>query len=113
MAAKAIAAIEDPERQLATSKYVCLEVFPKAHWQKKDDEIEFYEGVFSTIKAWATPTEALVDLALEQAKAVGLSAADALHVAAALQLECDELVTSEKPGSSIHRTKSIAVVSIR
>mgnify|MGYP000968375957 CR=1 FL=1 len=113
LAAKAIAVLEDPDRELATSKYVRLEVLPKAICFKHDDEIEFYEGVFSTMKKWAAPTEALVDLAFDEAKAAGLSAVDALHVSAALQLQCDDLVTSEKPSKSIHRTKSIPVVSIR
>jgi hypothetical protein len=37
---------------------------------------------------------------------------DALHVAAAVLVGATEFITNEKPEKSIHRTKSIQVVSI-
>jgi len=38
---------------------------------------------------------------------------DALHVAAAVLMNADELATIEKPTKSIHRTHSIKIISIR
>jgi hypothetical protein len=37
---------------------------------------------------------------------------DALHVAAAASVEADELATSEKPSRSIHRARSVKVITI-
>jgi hypothetical protein len=37
---------------------------------------------------------------------------DALHVAAAVLAGATELITTEKPDKSIHRTRSIQVISI-
>lgn len=38
---------------------------------------------------------------------------DALHVAAAVLVGATEFITNEKPEKSIHRTKSIQVISIQ
>jgi len=37
---------------------------------------------------------------------------DALHVAAALQIQADELITTEKPTKPMHRVREIQIVSI-
>jgi hypothetical protein len=42
----------------------------------------------------------------------GLSGFDAFHVIAAALSRCDELITTERPGKAIHRTRKIRVVSI-
>jgi hypothetical protein len=43
---------------------------------------------------------------------VRLEVIRAIHVVAAAASNCQELVTSEKPGRPIHRTKLVAVSSI-
>jgi predicted nucleic acid-binding protein len=42
----------------------------------------------------------------------GLAAMDTLHVAAALLLKVDELLTTEKPTKPIHRVTGIQIISI-
>jgi hypothetical protein len=37
---------------------------------------------------------------------------DALHIAAAVETNSDEFITSEKLSKSIHRTRSISLISI-
>jgi predicted nucleic acid-binding protein len=53
-----------------------------------------------------------VSQAEEEARTLGLSALDALHVAAAIATGSTELVTSEKPGKPIHRLRRVSVRSI-
>ncbi|CCI22179.1 MULTISPECIES: hypothetical protein [Microcystis] len=48
----------------------------------------------------------------EIAGTYGLAAMDALHVAAALQIQADELITTEKPTKPMHRVREIQIVSI-
>ncbi|MBE8995049.1 hypothetical protein [Microcystis aeruginosa] len=48
----------------------------------------------------------------EIADTYGLAAMDALHVAAALQIQADELITTEKPTKPMHRVREIQIVSI-
>jgi hypothetical protein len=48
----------------------------------------------------------------EIAGTYGLAEMDALHVAAALQIQADELITTEKPTKPMHRVREIQIVSI-
>jgi predicted nucleic acid-binding protein len=45
----------------------------------------------------------------EIAGTYGLAAMDALHVAAALQIQADELITTEKPTKPMHRVREIQI----
>jgi len=57
-------------------------------------------------------TPALIRLALLRGGEFGLSAVDALHVAAAELAGADELVTTEKRDKPLPRVTSVRVVSI-
>lgn len=50
--------------------------------------------------------------AYREAAAWGMAAMDALHVAAAMQVGADELVTTERPTKPIHRARGVRVVTI-
>ncbi len=108
----ALAVLDDPERSFASSLFVRLEVLPKALFHKRTDESAFYEEFFQSVDAWALLEIGLFGEALRIASDVGLSALDALHVAAALAVGADELITSEKPGKPIHRVRGITVRTI-
>ena len=105
--------IEDDAIECASSDMVRLEILPKPSYAGRHDEVDFYEAFFSRTSAWADVTPELVQSAHAIAVENGLSAADALHIAAALALGCDAIVTSEKPDKAIHRVRSIAVRSLR
>jgi hypothetical protein len=51
-------------------------------------------------------------VAYRESSELGLEALDALHVAAAVQVGAAEIVTCEKPSRSIHRARSVKVMSI-
>ncbi|MBN3962511.1 hypothetical protein [Nostoc sp. NMS8] len=50
--------------------------------------------------------------ASEIACTYGLAAMDALHVAAALQIKADQMITTEKPTKPMHRVTKIQIISI-
>ncbi len=102
----------DPDISFASSAYVRLEVLPKASFHRQEKERAFYEGFFETVGHWAPIGESLIEEALEIASRAGLSALDSLHVAAALAVGADELITCEKPGRPIHRVRGITVRTI-
>jgi hypothetical protein len=89
-----------------------LELLPKAKFHRRLEEIEYYEQFFSQVSAWAQPTTEVVELAERVAAQHGLNALDVLHVAAAVLLEADELVTTEKSTKPIHRVREVRVVSL-
>lgn len=104
--------LDDPERTFASSDFVRLEVLPKAIYNQQTIEAEFYEAFFKSVTSWACADNGIVEQALIEASSFGLAAMDALHVAAAVQLGADELVTTEKPTKPIHRTSSVTTRSI-
>ena len=111
-AAFALPFLADPSREYVTSDYVRLEVLPKATFQKRTAEVEFYNLFFTTTTRSIPTSEALLDYALEEACKTGIHGLDAIHIACAVFAGAEEFVTSEKTTRPIHRTKLIKVVSI-
>ena len=103
---------EHASREFVCSDYVRFEVLPKPTYFNRIAEIRFYEAFFSTARIWMPSEHYQLELAYEEACHNGLSWPDALHVVVAALAECEELITTEKPGSSIHRTNRLRVVSI-
>lgn len=112
IAQSALQIIEDSNRELASSIFLKLEVLPKAIFNQREKEIRFYEAFFSAVSYWAIDVDSIIRNAYREASEFGLGAMDALHVAAAVSVEATEFITNEKPNKSIHRTKSIQVISI-
>jgi predicted nucleic acid-binding protein len=113
IAALALAMLNDQNREFVTSEFVRLEVIPKPAYHHRSGEIAFYEAYFSATKRSALITPTLVQLAMRRAVAYGLSAIDALHVAAAESVGADELLTSERVTSPLLRITTIRVVSLQ
>jgi predicted nucleic acid-binding protein len=109
---KALEILADSERDFASSEFVKLEVLPKAVYNRQTTEAEFYETFFSAVTYWASDLERIVQDAYLIACQYGLAAVDALHVAAALSVGAEELVTTEKSTKPMHRVTSIRVISI-
>jgi predicted nucleic acid-binding protein len=112
LATKALDILDDPNRQFVSSVFLKLEVLPKAVYHKNTSEVEFYEAVFDAVTDWAESTDEIIERGCKEALASGLAALDALHVAAAVILRADELVTTEKSDKPIHRTAAVKVVSL-
>jgi predicted nucleic acid-binding protein len=112
VAHKAFEILGDPDLEFSSSIFVQLETQPKAIFYKKTDEEEFYKTYFNEVSCWAEPNQSLAQSALAEANLNGLGALDALHVAAAIICESDELVTIEKSDKSIHRVKHLQIRSI-
>jgi hypothetical protein len=142
IAERALEILKDPNREFASSVFLKLEVVPKATYNKRTDEVEFYEEFFGAVTYWANDIERIIQEAYQESCQSGLGAMDALHVMAAVSvgatgtyptnmiLRCftsflvrqfkscsfsgigSEFITNEKPEKSIHRTNSIRVISI-
>jgi predicted nucleic acid-binding protein len=112
LSAPAIEILSDATREFVSSAWVRLEVLPKAQYFKRQSEVKFYELFFERVNIWAQFSPSLLATALEEAVKSGLSAADAIHVVLASTSGCEELITSEKSTSAIHRTDRVRIVSI-
>ncbi len=107
----AFSVLDDPNREFASSVFVRLEVLPKAVYNKRRAEENFYESFFAAVTRWADPSDTL-NGAVRVASTYGLSALDALHVTAALGVGADEFVTTEGVTKPIHRAQGIRIVSV-
>jgi predicted nucleic acid-binding protein len=112
---KAIDALTDPSRTFASSAFVRLEVLPGPTYHRIRREADFYQVFFDrAVSLWAKCDDALVQAAFDEAASNGvLGAVDALHVAAAAQLGCKELLTTERADKPVCRAKLVTVRSIR
>lgn len=109
---KALSILEDSSREFASSEFIKMEVIPKAIYNRKTAEAEFYESFFSAITYWDNDLEKVIQDAYNIASQYGLAAMDALHVAAALSVGAEEFVTTEKKTKPMFRVSSIKVVYI-
>lgn len=112
LAEKALSILEDSDREFASSIFVKLEILPKAIYNKKQPEINFYNTYFEAVSYWATDLENIIKKGLEEASHYGTGAMDSLHIASAKLLQVDEFITNEKPNKSIHRSQSINIFSL-
>lgn len=101
--------LEDPEREFVAATFLKLELLPQPTFHKRKAELEFLEAFFERVVEWRNADEALVTAALAEAQSVPLTAVDAIHVAAAKALECDEFITAEKPGKPLHKVRGLKV----
>lgn len=109
---RAIEVLDNPAYQFATSQFVQLETIPKATYYKQQAEVDFYESFFSSVTLWATKLDEILQTGNRIASTYGLAAMDALHLAAALTVDAEEFVTTEKTTKPMHRVTEIPVVSI-
>jgi predicted nucleic acid-binding protein len=107
----ALSYFDDPSRTYLTSPLIRLETVPKAAYNRQTLELQFYQDFFADSRIeWCRDWQVMATLAEEQAVRYGLSAMDALHLAAAYLLGADEFVTTEKPQKPIHRSPLVRVI---
>ena len=109
---RAIEILDDPDRALVISDAVRLEVQPKPRYEKRQQEIDFYDAVLDQAEhvKWRTDT---LYRAHDLAEKHGIAAMDAIHVATALDAGVDEFVTAEKPTKPMFRVAELRMQSIR
>jgi hypothetical protein len=103
--------LDDPDRKLVVSDYLRLEVLPKPTFHKRQEEIEFMQGVFEKAEHLDTSPE-LTGRALAMASKYDMTPIDALHIGAAAIACVNEFVTLEKPTKPMCKVGEVKVVSI-
>jgi hypothetical protein len=53
VATHAMKILDDPDREFVASPFLKLEVLPKAVYEKRQAEVEFYETFFNAVTFWA------------------------------------------------------------
>src|SRR6266498_1210640 len=89
---RALALLNDPNREFIASTFLKLELLPQPTWHGRQTEIDFFNSYFSSVQHYAAASEPLAESALDKAGADGLEAMDALHVAVASQFGAAEFI---------------------
>lgn len=112
--AAAFEVLDDPEREFASSDFVRLETLGPTMHGGFADQLRCYLTFFEAVSHWASDLKAVVEDAILECGRTPIHPMDALHVAAAVQIKADELVTTEKVtgGTGITRATRVRVVSI-
>jgi predicted nucleic acid-binding protein len=76
-------------------------------------KLKIWDAFFRAVTRWPSSNDDVVRHAYDIAVNFGLSALDALHVAAAISTGAEELVTTEKTTKPLHRAKDIRIRSIQ
>jgi predicted nucleic acid-binding protein len=100
--------LADGDRIFGSSIFIKLEVLPKSVCYQQIIEEEFFQGVTH----WMSDFDTLTQSAYQLACTYGLSGLDALNVAAAILLEADEFITTEKPTKPMYRVPGIQFVTV-
>lgn len=103
--------LKDPKREFVSSMFVEIEVYPAARRNRHRDELRFYDGFFEEV-SFPPDYEDVGALAIRIIEKHAVSSMDALHIASALKLSADELITMEKSTKGICKTELIDVISL-
>lgn len=109
---RALTILNDPQREFVCSPFVKLELLPKPTCYGSRTEVLFYEQYFLKVDEWVEDFVQMYDEAMKAGSQFGLSAVDALHIAAALIAQATEFVTAERPSSPLSRVTGVAVKTI-
>src|ERR1035437_6249 len=78
MAATARSFLYEPLREYVTSDYVKLELLPKCTFHKNEEERQFYEEFFKSIKINVPNSDELLAFAIDEGCKTGISGIDAI-----------------------------------
>jgi predicted nucleic acid-binding protein len=109
---RAMAVLDDPEREFVSSIFLLLEVLPVPSFNGRATEVDFYRDYFAACTQHVDASRELCDAALQEALRYGMGACDALHVESAVVANAAELITAEGPSTSLHRTQRLPIVTI-
>ncbi len=102
--------LDSEQREFVASDFLELEVLPKPVHNKRQVSVEFCQNFFASCVERIEVNSRTTKIAYDEACLLGLSGADAIHLAAAYEANADELVTLEKPTKPMYKSKLVKVV---
>ncbi len=112
LAEEALQLLADESREFISSQMVRLELLPKPSFEKRTQEVFFYESFFASAVAIEPLSAELGREAEKLAARYGLSGPDALLIAAALRHKAQEFYTTEKSTKPMFRIKELKIISL-
>jgi predicted nucleic acid-binding protein len=108
----AIAVLFDAKRKFISSIFQSVEVLPSARRNRRKSEMELYEYFFQSARTSPRDYDEVGRLACQIIEQHAISSMDALHLASALSVGAEQLVTLESPRKGIAKTGLIEVLCL-
>ena len=109
---RAVEVLGDRRRIFVTSDALWLEVMPKALFNKRPDEADFYADFFGRAQQRLSWNTATLQRAHTLASTYGLAAMDAIHIAFALEAGADQFISAENSGKRMFAVQEMPVLTI-
>lgn len=109
---RALLLVGDPQREFVVNQYLALELLPQASVNKRPDEVAAYRDFLSDAAHEVLSAPSLSRDALTLANQYGLTAADALHAASAIQAGAVEFISTERDTEPFFRVAGLNAISI-
>jgi len=105
----ALAVLQDSAREFVSSDYIKMKFFRSQSTSGGERKSSSITPISQGFPIWLNFRCVTPSGCLEEACRSGLQSYDAIHIAVAAIGGCDELITTEKPTSAIHRASLIRV----
>src|SRR3989339_663308 len=110
---KALAALDDTNREFIAVDFVALETIPKPTFTKREEQVLLFQAFFDEAPLHAEVSPKITTLAIQLASEHDITPIDALIVSSAIIGGADELITMEKPTKPMFRVKAVKVTSLQ
>jgi predicted nucleic acid-binding protein len=105
--------LEDANRDFIATSLLSLELIPHAEFGKRDREVAFMRDYLDVyVSETLEVNEQLVIEGMEVACRIDAGGIDAMHLAAAIRLNADEFITTEKESKPMYNENRLRVVHL-
>lgn len=110
---KALAVLDDTNREFIAVDFVALETIPKPTFTKREEQVLLFQAFFDEAPLHAEVSSEITILAIQLASEHDIAPMDALIVSSAIIGGADELITLEKPTKPMFNVKAVKVTSLQ
>lgn len=110
---KALAVLDDTNREFIAVAFVALETIPKPTFTKREKQAILFQAFFDEAPLHAEVSSKITTLAIQLASEYDITPMDALIVSSAIIGSADELITMEKRTKPMFRVKAVKITSLQ
>ncbi|MBU0482832.1 MAG: type II toxin-antitoxin system VapC family toxin [Proteobacteria bacterium] len=109
---KALAVLDDTNREFIAVDFVELETIPKPSFTKREEQVQLFQAFFDEAPIHAEVSSEITTHAIKLASLYDIGPMDALIVSSAVICKADEIITLEKPTMPMFSAKEIKITSL-
>jgi len=110
---KALAVLDDTNREFIAVDFVALETIPKPTFTKREEQALLFQAFFDEAPLHAEVSSKITTLAIQLASEYDITPIDALIVSSAIIGGADELITMEKRTKPMFKVEAVKITSLQ